>query len=139
MLDSTWRRVNGRHDNRDPSLPDSVGDYLPAVVGEFLCRQVWMRAFRVCGRSFDRGPSGADSLRFSFQSLPTDRTRRAARPSLFWFRLRRPTLRQHRLSPFGGRGSPSSLISIRAAMVSLRLESAGSSFVLHALRCSCEA
>src|SRR4029077_1753397 len=29
---------------------------------EFLCRQVWMRAFRICGRSLDGGPGSTDSL-----------------------------------------------------------------------------
>jgi hypothetical protein len=41
---------------------DSVGHYLPAVVSKFLCRQVWMRAFRICGRSLVRGPGGANSF-----------------------------------------------------------------------------
>jgi len=37
------------------SLPFSSGRRV-------LMRQVWMRAFRICGRSLDGGPGGADSL-----------------------------------------------------------------------------
>src|SRR5437773_803027 len=53
MLDLARWRVDTQHHHRDPSLPDSVGHYFPAVVSEFLCRQVWMRAFRICGHSLD--------------------------------------------------------------------------------------
>jgi hypothetical protein len=35
MLDSARRRVETGHDDRDPSLSHSIGDYVSAVVGEF--------------------------------------------------------------------------------------------------------
>jgi len=34
VLDTARRRVNGRYHNRVASLPDSVGDYLSAVVSK---------------------------------------------------------------------------------------------------------
>ena len=74
-----------------------------------VCRrwQIRMHILRIGGCGFDGDPCRADSpLDFPFQSLPTDRTRCAARPSLFWFRLRRPTLRPNRLFSFGERDLP---------------------------------
>jgi len=34
MLDLARRRIDTQHHDRDPSLSDSVGDYIPAVVTE---------------------------------------------------------------------------------------------------------
>src|SRR5215468_5868406 len=62
MLDFAWRRNVARYDNPDAWLPDSVGHYFSAVVTELLCRQVRMRTFRICGRTLDSGPGGANCL-----------------------------------------------------------------------------
>src|SRR5262249_11742747 len=51
-----------RYDNPGAWLPDSVGHYFSAVVSELSCRQIWMRTFRICGRSLDSGPGGTNSL-----------------------------------------------------------------------------
>ena len=85
-----------------------------------------MRTFRICGRSFDRGPSGADSL-LDFLFSRCQRIVRDVQRTLLYFAFDYAVQRYDRIGYLLWRtGSPSSLISIRAAMVSLRLESAGS-------------
>ena len=55
MLDPARRRDDARNDNRNPSLPDSVGGYISAVVrksvfGSGEWRVEWLLAIGVYGR-----------------------------------------------------------------------------------------
>ena len=85
-----------------------------------------MSAFRICGRSLDRGPGGADSL-LDFLFSRCQRIVPDVQRALLYFGFDYASnATTASVISFWRTGSPSSLISIRSAMVSLRLESAGS-------------
>src|SRR5215211_3600356 len=126
MLDLARRRVNGRHDKRHPSLRDSFGDYLSAVVSELYVGGLGCALSASVAAALIIIPVGTDSF-LDFFPVVARRSYETCGALLSILISIAPSNASIKSAiSFWCAGSPSSLISIRAAMICLRLESAGS-------------
>ena len=98
-----------------------------------------MRAFRICGRSFDRGPGGADSL-LDFLFSRCQRIVRDVQRALLYFGFDYAVQRFDRIGYFLLVSGVSEFLDFNSSGHGFAQTRIGwVRFVLHALRCSCEA
>jgi hypothetical protein len=98
-----------------------------------------MRAFRICGRSFDRGPGGADSL-LDFLFSRCQRIVRDVQRTLLYFGFDYAVQRYDRIGYLLLADGVSELVDFNSSGNRFpQTRISWVRFVLHALSCSCEA